>query len=82
MRDTRPDMPDGTSYPDNGCRIHPSCLSCPLAVCIHDAPERVQRSKMRFDEIQARLNRGISVAAIAREFGVSARTIFRQRLKG
>ena len=81
VRDTRPDLPDGLSYVDNGCRVHPHCLTCPLAVCIFDVPERSQRGKMRLDEINELLAAGFTAVAVAARLNVSTRTIFRLRSK-
>ena len=34
--DTLPEN-DATNFPDRGCRYSPSCLRCPLVVCVLDA---------------------------------------------
>ena len=80
VRDTRPDLYD-TSYIDNGCRVAPHCLSCPLAVCIYDVPERSQRGKMRLDEINELLATGLTAVSVAARLNISVRTIFRLRQK-
>lgn len=62
--------PEYTQYRDDGCEVHPSCLSCPLPVCIHDTTpqdgrfrnahlrEQVQRvSQLR---LQGKCNREIA----------------------
>ncbi|MCX6022885.1 MAG: hypothetical protein NTZ05_14385 [Chloroflexi bacterium] len=35
------------SYPpDRGCALHPSCLSCPRAICAEDElPERIRQRR-------------------------------------
>ena len=81
VRDTRPDLPEGLSYADNGCDIHPHCLTCPLPVCRYDVPERSQRGKMRLDEINELLAAGLTAVAVAARLNVSTRTIFRLRQK-
>ncbi len=78
VRDTRPDLYD-LAYSDTGCHVHPHCLSCPLAVCIYDVPERSQRGKMRLDEINGLLAAGWTAVAVAAHLNVSKRTIFRLR---
>lgn len=31
-------LPEDTVYLDDGCDIHPHCLTCPLPVCRYDVP--------------------------------------------
>lgn len=31
-------LPENTVYRDDGCDIHPHCLTCPLPVCRYDVP--------------------------------------------
>lgn len=69
-------------FPDSGCtlpsgRVLPSCLNCPLAVCIEDIPEGKQLQKMRGDNIRKMRKNGFSAKTIAKRFGVSARQVHR-----
>jgi hypothetical protein len=73
-------LPEHTNYHDNGCDLHPSCLSCPLVRCRYDEPGGARRllSNERDDEVLAMQRRGgTSVEAIARRVGVTRRTVFR-----
>ncbi len=72
-------LPEGKDYVDDGCHVAPHCLSCPLAVCIHDSPVRSQNVTKRLDEINSLLSEGLSVRAVALRLSVSARTIHRIR---
>jgi hypothetical protein len=42
--------------PDRGCEASPSCLECPLPVCLEDLPWR-ERAETKRLAIQARLDR-------------------------
>lgn len=72
-------LPEHTRYADTGCSLHPSCLSCPLERCRYDDPVGIRRllSDERDRAIVALQRRGRTVGAIARQFGISRRTVFR-----
>ncbi len=73
------DLDDGY-FPDTGCVIHPSCLSCPLPRCIYDEPQEERReSQQRRDrEIYDQYVKcGHDIRSLAERFGVSRRTVHR-----
>lgn len=73
-------LPEYTSYADNGCNLYPSCLTCPLPKCRYDDPGGASAMlRSGRDASIARLadQEGTTVDTLARQFGVSRRTIFR-----
>jgi hypothetical protein len=73
-------LPEYTHYVDSGCDIHPSCLTCPLERCRYDAVggARAIRGEERDRRIVASWRAGgRTVGALASEFQVSRRTVFR-----
>lgn len=67
--------------PDTGCRLHPSCLSCPRAICIHDEPQGLRTAVVKFgppvegslkDRARPLIAEGMSNAAIAAALGCHA----------
>ncbi len=71
-------LPENATYRDDGCDIHPSCLSCPLPVCRYDLPggKRAVANLYRNEQI-ARLRRDYTVPVVAALMGVSRRTVVR-----
>ena len=76
----------GVILVDDGCAHSPSCLECPLPVCIHDVnwgaralknPEG-QRKRTRILEL---LGRGVLPQEIAQEVGMSDRNVYRIQAK-
>ena len=73
-------LPEYTNYTDTGCDIHPSCLTCPLVRCRYDEPGGARRifSEARDGAISRLRQEGrVPIEDLARQFGVSRRTIFR-----
>jgi hypothetical protein len=73
-------LPDYTEYPDQGCKLSPSCLKCPLPKCHLDVQAEGRRTArlLRDREILRRINvEGKSIAELARSYGLSRRTIYR-----
>lgn len=72
-------LPEKTRYRDDGCEIHPECLTCPLPRCRYDEPGGLKGVLMalRDREILRLRERGADIAEIAFRFGVSKRTIHR-----
>jgi len=70
---------DYNSYPDQGCKLYPSCLNCPLPKCILDESGRIARAEKRTrdEKIRQRFKDGESTADLAKVFGVSQRIIQR-----
>lgn len=82
-------MPKGTTspdrdplsplYQDTGCEHHPSCLSCPRPVCLHDdrcLTVRLRRTA-RLAHLQELMRDGLTVKKAAPLVGVSVRSAFR-----
>jgi len=85
MRRARRDaLPEHTPYADTGCEVHHSCLSCPLVRCRYDEPGGARRllSQGRDRQIAALQRAGEGISEIARQFGVSRRTVFRALARG
>ncbi len=72
-------LPEFTRYRDNGCDVHPSCLTCPLSRCRYEEPGglRALLNKTRDQQIVGQRATGVPVAELAARFGVSRRTVFR-----
>jgi hypothetical protein len=73
-------LPEHTHYADTGCDLHPSCLTCPLVRCRYDEPGGAR--KLVSDERDLRIvhlhrEEELPVDLIARQFGLSRRTVFR-----
>lgn len=72
--------PEFCHYRDEGCELADSCLNCPLPRCIYDQPRGRQRwlKRSRDSEIARRFTaEGKTINELAREFGVSRRTVQR-----
>ncbi|MGD9827091.1 MAG: helix-turn-helix domain-containing protein [Hyphomicrobiaceae bacterium] len=71
-------LPEGLDSSDRGCRLHPSCLSCPEATCIFDLAtrkaDRIDRRPIRARRLRAK---GWTSRQIAERLGVSVRQVFR-----
>ena len=72
-------LPERTGYRDDGCEIHPQCLTCPLPRCRYDEPGGLNGmlTRMRDREVVRLRTKGAPVEDIAEVFGVSRRTVFR-----
>ena len=80
LRGSRGDMlPERRGYRDDGCEIHPECLTCPLPRCRYDEPGGLNGmlDRMRDREVVRLRTKGAAVEEIAEVFGVSRRTVFR-----
>ena len=74
---------DEVNFKDSGCRFSPSCLNCPIQICIYDDPSFVRNlEKNNRDEniIEDRSN-GLSNQQIAKKYNVSIRTVHRSLKK-
>ncbi len=72
-------LPEHAQYRDDGCDIHPHCLSCPLPRCRYDEPGGLRSILIAGrdqDVVKLRL-RGESVDRLAGRFRLSRRTVFR-----
>lgn len=81
-RRTRRDaFPEEAKYSDTGCFVHPSCLTCPLDICIFEhgrgtelrRAERLQRAREALALSQA----GWSVDRLMKHLACSRRQVFR-----
>ncbi len=72
-------LPEYTRYRDDGCDIHPHCLTCPLPRCRYDEPGGLRGllNAYRDRQIVELRRRGVPVDELAQRFGLSRRSIFR-----
>jgi len=72
-------LPEEIQYRDDGCDIHPQCLSCPLPRCRYDEPGgvRAMLNSYRDRQILALRQDGAAVGQIAERYSLSRRTVFR-----
>jgi hypothetical protein len=72
-------LPENTRYRDDGCNIHPQCLSCPLPRCRYEdrGGLRGMINEHRDRGIIEARTKGIGAEEVARQFNVSRRTVFR-----
>ncbi len=72
-------LPEHTRYRDEGCSVYPSCLECPSPRCLEEAPRGKQKAltALRAGEMARRREAGRGTDEIARELGVSRRTVQR-----
>jgi len=76
-------------YADDGCSVHPACLTCPLPRCRYDNPEgsigvswRVkEQAAASFVEIRRMRKLGLSIPEIATAMDISTRTVHRATAK-
>lgn len=80
----RPDaFVDGIDWKDTGCHVAPRCLECPLVECVfervgdRDLWSNTQRKNIRAKFIKKAISLGYKKADIAKEFGISLRTVYR-----
>lgn len=73
----RSQLPEGLSNQD-GCEVSPSCLQCPLPLCKYDVPGGLAAAKyLERDAAIRQAYRERSATEVAKEFGVSVRTVYR-----
>ena len=72
-------LPEEIRYRDDGCDIHPQCLTCPLPRCRYDEPGglRGMLNAYRDEQIVALRGDGAPVDQIAERYSLSRRTVFR-----
>ncbi len=72
-------LPEYSRYRDDGCDVHPICLTCPLPRCRYEEPGglRAILNEYRDRQITWLRKKGASVDELAGQFGISRRTIFR-----
>ena len=73
-----PEARGSNYYHDQGCRVAPSCLKCPLSVCVDDVPGGINGKAYRFLKIRTFYDENIvSIEAVAEEFAIGIRTVLR-----
>jgi hypothetical protein len=80
LRRVRSDaLPEEIQYRDDGCDIHPRCLTCPLPRCRYDEPGglRAMLNAYRDEQVVALRRDGAPVDQIAERYSLSRRTVFR-----
>jgi DNA-binding NarL/FixJ family response regulator len=72
-------LPEEIRYRDDGCDMHPQCLTCPLPRCRYDEPGglRGMLNAYRDQQIVALRGDGAPVDQIAERYSLSRRTVFR-----
>ena len=72
-------LPEHLEYRDTGCDLAPSCLRCPLARCRYDEPGGARKllQGSRDEAVRHRRGEGVAIDALAGEFGISRRSVFR-----
>ncbi len=78
-------LPETTAFRDNGCDVHPRCLTCPLPRCRYDEPgwrQRTERGERDTEILRMRLKQALSIGDLAAQFGVSTRTVHRALSRG
>jgi hypothetical protein len=77
-------LPEHVEYRDTGCSLAPACVRCPLERCRYDEPGGARTVLQRPRDAALRLRReeGVAIDALAAEFGVSRRTVFRVLARG
>ena len=77
-------LPEHVNYRDAGCELAPSCLRCPLERCRYDEPggARTLLRTSRDKAVLLRRDDGIGIDALAGEFDISRRSVFRILARG
>ncbi|MBI4496963.1 MAG: recombinase family protein [Chloroflexi bacterium] len=76
-------LPELTRYHDDGCDLHPACLTCPLPRCRYDQPEGSRNATNVTKEVRNEtvlrvfLEEGLSARELAGRFRISKRTVHR-----
>jgi len=77
-------LPEYIAYRDGGCDLSPSCLRCPLERCRYDEPggARALLQTSRDEAVRRRREGGLGIDAVAAQFGLSRRSVFRILARG
>lgn len=72
-------LPEHLEYRDGGCDLSPTCLRCPLVRCRYDEPggARALLQTPRDAALRRRRQEGVPIDALAAEFKLSRRSVFR-----
>lgn len=81
--DRRRGLTEQSVFPDTGCELSPTCLSCTQARCKYDDPDWSKRLdlKERDNRIVKLRDGGLTVKQVAAKVGVSERTAYRVLLE-
>ena len=91
LADVPEERPDSfwNFYKDHGCQHSKKCVTCPLPQCMHDGPAAWVRARniqnTKDDDVRAnavvlaskRMERHLAIKQVAKEYGVTDRTILR-----
>ena len=77
-------LPEYIEYRDGGCDLAPTCLRCPLARCRYDEPGGARRllQGSRDEAVREFRGEGTGIDALAVQFGISRRSVFRILARG
>ena len=77
-------LPEHLDYRDQGCDLAPSCLRCPLVRCRYDEPGGARKllQDSRDEAVWHRRGEGVGIDALAQEFSLSRRSVFRILARG
>ena len=77
-------LPEYLSYRDQGCDLAPSCLRCPVVRCRYDEPGGARKllQVSRDEAVWHRRGEGVGIDALAQEFSLSRRSVFRILARG
>jgi hypothetical protein len=78
MRQTNVDLFPEREWPDEGCGLHPTCLTCPYELCRYDYPGGIEGLLRAERDATIRASK-LPAKLIAAQFGVSRETIYRIR---
>jgi len=72
-------LPEHLDYRDSGCEFAPSCLRCPLERCRYEEPGGARGLVLgsRDEAVRLRRDDGCAIDALAAEFALSRRSVFR-----
>jgi hypothetical protein len=71
-------LPEDTHYQDDGCRLAPSCLNCPLPECAEDSvhgPSKIAKQQRNADIVRLFLDEKKTYPQLVSQFGLSLRSI-------
>ncbi len=72
-------LPENSVYPDDGCDLHPRCLTCPFVTCRYDVVggKTALLNVYRDQQITTLRRNGKTVPTVARLLNISRRTVVR-----
>jgi hypothetical protein len=72
--------PEHFDYRDDGCHLHPACLTCPRLLCIFDEPQGARARQLREETrtIRQLLADGVTVGEVAARLRITRRSVYRR----